>query len=393
MNLLPIQTHEIKYRQQSLITEITKKKADYLIIFNPIDIFYLTRFHFRPSERPIAFIIDINFQTTLFVPLLEEAHAQEYAIVNEVFSYPEYPGIKHPMHYLKEFLTHKYPNKRLAVDSPGYGSDKGYQGEFITTLLEQQDRYISMKGSVESLRMIKSPAEIALIKESAYWGRYAHELLVKYTKLNTTEMEAESRASLETTREMYNKLKGIIPSYGGAHAFYRGQIGPHSAFPHSQNRNALFEKGFNLVSQAVSDIAGYKSELERTMFMQEINKEQILYFNHITEMQHLVFDLLKPGIQASDIEKKIQHYCQEHGLTQYTLHHTGHSMGLLTHEAPFFDLGDHTILQEGMVFSVEPGLYIQKLGAFRHSDTIVITKDGMEILTTYPRDLDSLIIG
>jgi Xaa-Pro aminopeptidase len=68
-------------------------------------------------------------------------------------------------------------------------------------------------------------------------------------------------------------------------------------------------------------------------------------------------------------------------------------MGLLNHEAPFFDLGDHTYLEPGMVFSVEPGLYVDGLGAFRHSDTVVVTEDGMERITYFPRDLESLIIG
>ncbi len=76
----------------------------------------------------------------------------------------------------------------------------------------------------------------------------------------------------------------------------------------------------------------------------------------------------------------------------YWKHHVGHSIGLRYHEAPFLDLGDQTIIQPGMVFTIEPGLYVTDLGGFRHSDTILVTQAGIEIMTYYPRDLDSLTI-
>nr|WP_238545042.1 M24 family metallopeptidase [Geomicrobium sp. JCM 19039] len=89
----------------------------------------------------------------------------------------------------------------------------------------------------------------------------------------------------------------------------------------------------------------------------------------------------------------VQNYFKEEGISHLSLHHTGHALGLVhTHEAPFFDTGDATVLEAGMVFSVEPGLFVQGLGGFRHSDTILITDEGMDMLTYYPRDLESLII-
>ena len=73
-------------------------------------------------------------------------------------------------------------------------------------------------------------------------------------------------------------------------------------------------------------------------------------------------------------------------------HHVGHSIGLEGHEAPFLDRGDPAVLEPGMVFTVEPGIYLPGVGGFRHSDTVLITKDGNESLTPYPRDLQDLLI-
>jgi Xaa-Pro aminopeptidase len=76
----------------------------------------------------------------------------------------------------------------------------------------------------------------------------------------------------------------------------------------------------------------------------------------------------------------------------YWKHHTGHAIGLRYHEGPFLDLGDNTTIQPGMVFTVEPGLYDSNQGGFRHSDTVAVTEDGIEMMTYYPRDLDSLTL-
>jgi Xaa-Pro aminopeptidase len=80
------------------------------------------------------------------------------------------------------------------------------------------------------------------------------------------------------------------------------------------------------------------------------------------------------------------------GVTDNLRHHVGHSIGLEGHEAPFLDRGDEAVLEPGMVFTVEPGVYLKDVGGFRHSDTVVITKDGRRVMTDYPRELDDLII-
>ncbi len=81
-----------------------------------------------------------------------------------------------------------------------------------------------------------------------------------------------------------------------------------------------------------------------------------------------------------------------HNLMPYWKHHTGHAIGLRYHEGPYLDTGDDTIMQPGMVFTVEPGLYAPELGGFRHSDTVAITADDIEMMTYYPRDWQNLVI-
>jgi Xaa-Pro aminopeptidase len=88
----------------------------------------------------------------------------------------------------------------------------------------------------------------------------------------------------------------------------------------------------------------------------------------------------------------VSQYYDDHELMPFWKHHTGHGIGLRYHEGPFLDSHDHTLIVPGMVLTVEPGLYVSGLGGFRHSDTVVITDDGMELITYYPRDLESLTL-
>ncbi|MDP9364599.1 MAG: M24 family metallopeptidase [Chloroflexota bacterium] len=74
-------------------------------------------------------------------------------------------------------------------------------------------------------------------------------------------------------------------------------------------------------------------------------------------------------------------------------HHTGHAKSTLVHEAPFLDVGDDRLIEVGMVFTVEPGIYVPGFAGFRHSDTVAVTPDGIEMITYYPRDLESLTIA
>jgi len=161
---------------------------------------------------------------------------------------------------------------------------------------------------------------------------------------------------------------------------------------HALMGNRKIERGDNLVSYCLGTVAGYSTELERTMFVGEPSARQRELFNAFLEAQDLGYQACKPGTQCSDVERIVHEFLVERGYADLIKHHNGHGMGLEGHERPFFDLGDHTVLQPGMVFSVEPGLYVPGLGGFRHSDTVVVTEQGVEMLTYYPRDLESLTI-
>jgi Xaa-Pro dipeptidase len=155
----------------------------------------------------------------------------------------------------------------------------------------------------------------------------------------------------------------------------------------------VFQEGDVLVTGASAPLWGYVSELERTMVLGKPTDEQRRMFDHMYALQTLAMEAIRPGRLCSDVDREVRAYYEQHGLTENWKHHTGHCIGLRYHEAPFLDTGDHTEIKEGMVFTVEPGLYAAHVGGFRHSDTVVVREDGVEMLTYYPRDLESLTLS
>jgi len=391
---IKISQSEFEIRCEHLLKHLKDAGLSGVVLFDRHYVLYYSGFAFIPTERPIAFVMSSKGERALCVPRLELEHAQSNALIDRVVHYVEYPGPTHPMQRLNQLVGEMGVMEALGADSDGYPWILGYRGPSLTALLGQAPRLVT--AFIEDQMMVKSPAELALIRESVKWGHLAHTLLQRYTHVGLTETEVSARASTEATQTM---LDAIGPLYqaqsafsGGASAGYRGQIGRNAAIPHALANNLTFQAGDVLVTGANAPVWGYNSELERTMIIGPASDEQRRMFEHMVALQDVAFSAIRPGVTCAAVDRAVRDYYEEHALWPYWKHHVGHCIGLRYHEGPFLDIGDETVIQPGMVFTVEPGLYAPGLGGFRHSDTVVVTDDGIEILTYYPRDLDSLTL-
>ena len=385
---------EYPARVEALVAHLRAQGLAGAVLFDSAYILYYTDFAFIPTERPIALAVNAGGERALFVPRLEVEHAQAEALVDRVDHYVEYPSDPHPMNLFKGVLAEMGLAGRIGADTDGYPWILGYQGPSLSALTGAE--VVPVAAAVEAQMQVKSQAELALLRESAKWSQLAHRLLQRYTRPGATETEVSLRASQEATLALVDTLGPLYRARSwfshGAHAGYRGQIGRHAAIPHALAMNAVFQPGDVLVTGASAAMWGYGAELERTMVVGPASDEQRRFFEHMKALQEVFFEALRPGTRCSDVDHAVRRYYEQHDLLPYWKHHTGHGIGLRYHESPFLDSGDHTVLEPGMVLTVEPGLYVEGLGGFRHSDTVVITKTGVELLTYYPRDLDSLTI-
>jgi Xaa-Pro aminopeptidase len=246
---------------------------------------------------------------------------------------------------------------------------------------------------IESLRRVKSPAELSCIQLSCDWATRAHRRMQDAIATGKTEMECYMPCMVETLTEMVREMPGWGPRSEGGSGLTAMFVGGRStAMPHGFVKGHGIQKGDVLVSGASADIDGYHSELERTMIVGEPTREQERAFEAMLALQTKAIEVMAPGVTAGEVELDTLALAEELGVRDKLRHHVGHSIGLEGHEAPFLDRGDEAVLEPGMVFTVEPGVYMKELGGFRHSDTVVITEGGCRLMTEYPRELKDLTV-
>jgi Xaa-Pro dipeptidase len=394
-SLTGIPATEFAARRVRLLEHVRAEGLTGYVLFDEHYIQYFASFGFLATERPVAVVSNASGDMAVFVPEFEVERVRAETEFDRIESYPEYPGTEHPMRILQRVLVDMGLSGPVGADQDGYPGILGYQGPTLSEVTA--NRVALLSPFIEGMMVRKSDAEVALIRESGKWCSFAHGLLQKYTRPGATEAEASLQAGHEATLAM---LETLGSSYGGQHASsdgvsagYRGQIGLRSSWAHAVAHNIEFGEGDVLVTETSAPIWGYNAELERAMIVGRPSDEMRRLFDHTVAAQEVAFAALRPGVTCADVDRAVLEYFEANNLLPYWKQHTGHAIGLRNHEAPFLDVGDHTPVEPGMVFTIEPGLYSGEVGGFRHSDTVVVTPDGIDVLTEYPKDLESLTIG
>jgi Xaa-Pro aminopeptidase len=389
-----IPADEFEARRRRLLGVAAERGLSGVVLFDEHYIRYFANLWFLATERPVAFVASVSGDLAVFVPEFEVERVRAETDYDRVESYPEYPGREHPMRILGGVLAGMGIRGPVGADQDGYPGILGYQGP---PLSEVAGGAVTVLGDfIEQMLVRKSAAEIELIRESARWCEHAHRLLQTYTRPGATEADVSLRIAHEGTLAMIAGLGesfgGQLASSDGVSAGYRGQIGRRSAWAHAIAHDIEFAEGDVLVSETSAPVWGYNAELERAMVIGAPSDAMRRLFDHTVAAQQVAFAALRPGATCAEVDRAVLAYFEANDLLPYWRQHTGHAIGLRNHEAPFLDVGDETRVQPGMVFTIEPGLYDGQVGGFRHSDTVAVTPDGIEILTDYPRDLESLTL-
>ncbi len=386
-----IPPQEYADRREAAAAGLQAARLDALCVFYPARVTWLTGFHVLPTERPVAAILTPAAEVSLVVPAVEKEHAEGVPGVAGVDVYFEYPGERHPMEWVKAALQRLgAAPQRVAADHDGYIEYWGYRGPRLTDLLGV--RPVDGEPLIESLRRVKSRREIECIRFSADWAGRGHRRMQDAIQPGPTEMECYEPAAAESLRELLAEVPGWRPRRFGAGITCSFVGGRRTAMPHGFVRGQGLKAGDVLVSGAGVDVDGYSAELERTMFIGEPSPDQRRAFQAMVALQDRALEVMRPGLPIGEVELEVLALADRLGCAPHLRHHVGHSIGLEVHEAPFLDRGETDPLEPGMVFTVEPGIYLPALGGFRHSDTVVITTDGCRLLTSYPRDLESLVV-
>ncbi|APW99793.1 peptidase M24 [Halobiforma lacisalsi AJ5] len=390
MTELSIPETEHRRRTRDLLERADADGYDGLVLFGALNIHYASGMYHLPTERPVALgITDERIEAV--VPRLEREHAERGEfLIDEVTTYFEYPQ-GDPMERVAEMCERLgLADGSIAVDSDGSPARNGYTGPALSELVDAE---VGLEAYVTEMRETKSDAEIDLIREASVWANFGHRLLQERIEPGRRPIEVRAEVEAEAVKPMLDALGDRYEMRSWANPmqclFTTGDV---TELPHSMDQTTRIERGDNIVTIVKPTVGGYTTELERTMFVGEVSDEKREYFEIMTESQEIAIDAIGPGVEYAAVEEAVVDYYEEQGVAEYTQHHVGHNIGMEGHERPFLDVDQEGEIRPGELFTVEPGFYVPDVGGFRHSDTVVVTEDGTETLTDYPRDLESLIV-
>ena len=269
-------------------------------------------------------------------------------------------------------LVKKYAIKKLGFE----GNSVSYS--MYNNLLKKKIKLKALTDTVEDMRLIKSPEEIGLIKTAVKRAENAFLKLLPFIKAGATEQKLAIKLEELLKKEGCKTMPfGVIVA--------SGQM---SALPHAQPSSRVIKKGDVVLFDWGGECGGYFSDMTRMAVLKgrHLRKQSEIY-SIALEAQNRAVNSVRPGIKSADIDAAARNYIKKNGYDSYFGHGTGHGIGLEIHEKPVISWRNKTRIKRGMVFTVEPGIYLPGFGGVRIEDIVAVTEDGAEVLTTLPRNL------
>jgi Xaa-Pro dipeptidase len=377
-------------RKRELLSRARSDGYGGIVLFGSLNIHYISGMYHLPTERPVALGITAD-SVEAIVPRLEKEHAaRDDFLIDGVTVYFEYPQ-GNPMKTVAEMCDRlDIGDSAIAVDSDGSPARNGYTGPALSELVSAD---VGVEDYITDMRELKGEHEIELIRESSAWANLGHRLLQEQIEPGRRPIEVRAEVEADAVKMMLDTLGDRYEMRSWANPmqclFTTGDV---TSLPHSMDQTTRIEQGDNIVTIVKPNVGGYTTELERTLFVGEPTDDQRTYFEIMKESQEIAIEMIEPGVKYAAVEEAVVDYYQEQGVSEYTQHHVGHNIGLEGHERPFLDVDYEGEIRPGELFTVEPGFYVPDVGGFRHSDTVVVTEEGTETLTYYPREVDELIV-
>ncbi len=363
-------------RQQQLSQILPQNDLDAIALNPGPSLPYLTGLHFHLSERPVVVFFSPDQVPVIVLPELEMRKLDQLPYEVEAFPYGE-----NPTKWVRSFKD--------ALEAGGWqGSRIGVEPRALCflemELLQEaapQASFAAAEEAIASLRMCKDESEIAAMQKAADVAQAAIRATIPTIKPGVTEREIASELVIQLNRHGSEPKLPFFPIVSA---------GPNSANPHATPGDRETAPGDLLIIDWGASIDGYCSDITRTFALGEVDQD----LNQIAEIVKAAnaagHEAAGPGVPASQVDAAARAVIEEAGYGSFFTHRTGHGLGLEAHEEPYLHAESQTILEEGMTFTIEPGIYLPGRGGVRIEDDVVVTRDGAKCLTTLPRSLHSL---
>jgi len=372
-------TTNIHQNRQETLRDILKDSDINGIGLNPgPDLSYLTGLDFHLMERPVLGIFPRSGDPVFILPELEGAKIVSLPFPIRSFLFNEDPetwtDVFRAALLEADLITGNLGiiPRRLRLLEQNYllGAAPGMSLESAQPILTQ-------------MRRIKSEDEIKFMGEAVRIAECALTSTIMAIKPGVTEKEIAGRLVGRLLQEGSDPELPFFPIVS---------FGENAANPHATPTNRSLNSGDIILIDWGASHQGYFSDITRVFAMGDLRPEIDQIAKFVQDANAAAQAAVKPGIPASSIDQAARQVIEDAGYGEYFIHRTGHGLGLEAHEEPNISQFDQTILEPGMTFTIEPGIYLPKRGGVRIEDDIVVTEDGGLSLTSAPRDLTQLLI-
>src|SRR5829696_5008015 len=378
---MPRPTIDFAARLATLRQTLDAQGLDAGVFMSPANIAYLSGFQALIYSRPIYLVVDRQ-RTILIVPGLEEEHAGHAIGIDRVVVYYEHPEKGTPGENAPDTLANELTAGGLRTVGIEYASApvalrERLEAGGITTG--------DLSPAIIRMRIIKDAGEIELMKQAATLARIGVMATLEAAAPVQSQLAIESlgtnailEAATEMTPDATVNLLGFTTS------------GPETSLPHLiTTTRRLANPDLAIHSRQVA-VDGERAELERTFAIGSMAGQVLDVFNVAEAAQQAAIAACTVGRPMKEVDSAARGIIQKAGYGEYSVHRTGHGLGIEPHEAPYIRWDNDSPLEEGMVVSIEPGIYIPGVCGARHSDTVVVTASGPLVITDAPYGPDNL---
>lgn len=386
--ILPFADSEYEARVAGLRKIMAEKGVDAVVLTSMHNVAYYSGFLYCSFGRPYAYVVTAGQAVTISAGI--DAAQPWRRCYGDNITYTDWQRDNY---------------WRTIRDITGTGAVIGYEADHLTLLQSQKlDHFLAPKSSLDiapatmEQRMRKSAAEIELIRAGAAVADVGGFAIREAIKVGAREIDVAMAGRDAMELEIAKRFPDA--EYRDTWVWFQSGINTDGA--HNPVTARALEVGDILSLNTFPMISGYYTALERTLFVKEVDAASLKIWEANVAAHEYGMSLLKPGASCAEITSKINDFFEERQLLQYRTFGYGHSFGVLSHyygrEAGLELREDiDTVLEEGMVISMEPMLTIAEgqpgAGGYREHDILVITKDGNEDITKYPYGPEFNVVG
>jgi Xaa-Pro dipeptidase len=334
---------------------------------------YLTGLRFHLMERPVVLLVALGKPPVILLPELEAPKLELFPYKVDAFQYGENPAEWEAV--FRSALT------SLGLDGRKIGVEPRQMRLLEFRHLRAaapEAEFPDASTALASLRLRKDQAEIDSIGRAVSIAQEALEATLPFIKVGKTEREIAAALNVQLLQRGSDSELPFPPIVSA---------GPNSANPHASPSARRLQPGDVLVVDWGAASDGYMSDLTRTFAVEEVASEFKKIAEIVLSANAAGRAAGRPGVPCSNVDKAARSAIEQAGYGPYFTHRTGHGIGMEDHEEPYMRLDNMQMLYPGMVYTVEPGIYLPGRGGVRIEDNVVVTMDGVEVLSDMPREL------